>query len=118
MDWKHFLIPFGPTMFVLFMAILFTLVPPKKINIHYGYKTNRSMKSQATWEYANNRTAKFLRQVTLGFLILDTLIYLLLPISVSLDHINILAQCGLTLFLLYTLIMSTEKKLKERFNLK
>ena len=29
--------------------------PPKNINGVYGYRTTRSMKSQATWDYAHQR---------------------------------------------------------------
>ena len=31
----------------------FTKNPPKAINMGYGYRTNRSMKNQATWDFAH-----------------------------------------------------------------
>ncbi|MCX2718708.1 SdpI family protein [Lentiprolixibacter aurantiacus] len=35
------------------MGILWRRFPPKNINYFYGYRTQRSMKNQQTWDFAN-----------------------------------------------------------------
>lgn len=34
--------------------------PPKKINDFYGYRTSRSKKSQAHWDYAQKESSKYI----------------------------------------------------------
>ena len=36
--------------------------PPKKINDFYGYRTSRSKKSQAHWDFAQKESSKYLIQ--------------------------------------------------------
>ena len=36
--------------------------PPKKINDFYGYRTSRSKKSQAHWDYAQKESSKYIIQ--------------------------------------------------------
>lgn len=38
--------------FIIVIGLLFKWFPPKKINGIYGYRTNKSMKNQKTWDYA------------------------------------------------------------------
>ena len=42
---------------LLAISILYRLLPPKRINILYGYRTKRSMKSQVTWDESNRYAA-------------------------------------------------------------
>lgn len=44
-------ISLGPLL--LLISILFRIFPPKSINFLYGYRTARSMKTQASWDAAN-----------------------------------------------------------------
>ena len=50
-------------LFIIVGAILYKF-PPKKINIIYGYRTVRSMKSKDRWDFAQNYSAKQL--ITFG----------------------------------------------------
>ena len=45
----------GPLMIIL--AYLYKRFPPRKINNWYGYRTQRSMRSQAAWDRANHYSA-------------------------------------------------------------
>jgi len=54
--WIH--LAFGPL--ILLVAILFRLLPPKKINYFYGYRTPRSMSNQQIWDYSNKYAARVL----------------------------------------------------------
>ena len=39
---------------VLFLfSIIFYFFPPKKINTIYGYRTNKAMKNDTVWQFAN-----------------------------------------------------------------
>ncbi len=38
--------------FTIVIGLLFKWFPPKKINGIYGYRTNKSMSNQKTWDYA------------------------------------------------------------------
>ncbi|WP_275316819.1 SdpI family protein [Tenacibaculum bernardetii] len=39
---------------LLVFSILFYMFPPKKINAIYGYRTNRAMKNEVVWQFANS----------------------------------------------------------------
>ncbi|PNW28686.1 SdpI family protein [Formosa algae] len=43
---------------LLLVGLILYKFPPKKINIIYGYKTVRSMKSKARWDFAQIYSAK------------------------------------------------------------
>ena len=47
-----------PTSMIVIGAI-YVKRPPKNINIIYGYRTTRSMKSQEAWEFANRLIGKY-----------------------------------------------------------
>ena len=39
---------------VLFLfSVIFYFFPPKKINVIYGYRTNKAMKNDTVWQFAN-----------------------------------------------------------------
>ena len=42
------------------VGVVFWAWPPKKINEIYGYRTTRSMKSQAAWDFAQKYSAKLM----------------------------------------------------------
>lgn len=44
---------------VLFLfSIIFHFFPPKKINAIYGYRTNKTMKNDTVWQFANSFFSK------------------------------------------------------------
>ena len=42
------------------VSVAFWIWPPKKINMTYGYRTTRSMKSQSAWDFAQKYSAKWM----------------------------------------------------------
>ena len=42
------------------VSAAFWIWPPKKINMTYGYRTTRSMKSQSAWDFAQKYSAKWM----------------------------------------------------------
>lgn len=51
------------------IGVFFLKRAPRKINRWYGYRTARSMKNYATWEFANKHCAKTLLKVGIVMLI-------------------------------------------------
>ncbi|QSE95840.1 SdpI family protein [Fulvivirga lutea] len=66
---------FGPLMTV--MGLLFLNFPPKSNNAFYGYRTPMSRKSQETWDFANQLSAKMI----VGIGIITSLFQILLIYS-------------------------------------
>jgi uncharacterized membrane protein len=57
-------------MVLVLLAAVLLVRPPRKINWWYGYRTPRSMRSQAAWEDANRLAAQLL--VLVGVLSFNT----------------------------------------------
>ncbi|MCE2613793.1 SdpI family protein [Flavobacteriaceae bacterium D16] len=53
MDWGLLIGVLSPSLIVILAGLIWQQFPPKKINHLYGYRTQRSMKNQQTWDYAN-----------------------------------------------------------------
>lgn len=39
---------------LFFFSLIFYFFPPKKINAIYGYRTNKTMKNETIWHFANS----------------------------------------------------------------
>ncbi len=103
------LIPF--TMIVL--GLVFKKRPPKKINWVYGYRTTRSMKSQAAWDYAHKRIGGLWIKIGIALLLLITCSKLLEPIAK--EYLSLI-HAGLGIFALIIGIPIVEKELKDKFD--
>ena len=67
-DQNQLYMALGYCAFMLLLGWLLKKFPPKKINHLYGYRTQRSMKNQATWEAANTYSTLVFFKVSLyGF---------------------------------------------------
>ncbi len=100
-----------PTMMMIIGA-LFKFLPPKKINMLYGYRTSRSMASQEAWDYAHPLCGKIWMMLGAGlvvFIIADKLVLPVKPEFLS------LANAGISMLCLILPIPFIEKKLKEKF---
>src|SRR5262245_36204434 len=60
----------APGTVLLVMAVVAMIFPPRRINWWYGYRTPRSMRSQAMWDDANSLASPALALV--GFLSTNT----------------------------------------------
>lgn len=106
----HFPLALVGIIFVL-AGIIMLLFPPKNINFLYGYRTNRSMKTQENWDFSQIYSAKLLVGFGLFLLVLffsTNHLYNFLPNKEYLDFGIIIVS---TILLLYL----TEKALKDKF---
>lgn len=90
-------------------SIIFFLIPPKKINSLYGYRTEKAMKNIKIWNFANSFFTKQLiiySSISLLFALL--LAYLQKDISWQPMTITILS--------LVISVIKTEQKLNENFD--
>lgn len=99
----------GPLL--LAFAILFKVFPPKKINALYGYRTNRSMKSQQAWDAANQYANDLMMWVAIITVIAQVCLHFLFPRAVA-----ILTSCGIMTVLLVVSLFVVENFLKRNFD--
>ena len=97
---------------MVLIGTLFSLRPPRRINMIYGYRTPRSMASQEAWDLAHRLCGK--AWMTVGsavflFIVLDKLVIPVQPEYLSLVNL------GLSIAAMVTPIPFIEKRLKERF---
>lgn len=85
--------------------------PPKKINHLYGYRTTASMKSQESWDFAQQYSAKKMMQIGIYITALGLLTWIIdLQLLWSLG-------VGITIVIIGPLLMlfKVESELKKRF---
>jgi len=91
--------------------------PPKTINYIYGYRTTRSMKNEATWEFAHKYVGKLWFDFGSAMTIVTVILMILLKRN-NKDTIEwivtvwSLSQCVIMCFP----IVLTEKALKRNFD--
>lgn len=99
----------GPTL--LIAGYYMQKKPPKEINHFYGYRTKRSMKNKAQWDFAQHYSAKQL--IKSGFwYTLSALPFLFVDWDIVVDIV--LSFVLLAVFIGYP-IYKTEKALKDKF---
>ena len=98
---------------VIFIITGFIMLkfPPKKINMLYGYRTNRSMKNQENWDFAQKYSAKLLMRSGL-FLVLLSGLSLIFPFS---NKLKLIVSLALVIGSIIILLIKTETELKKRF---
>jgi uncharacterized membrane protein len=105
---------------ILVISGTITLIfPPRKINLIYGFRTKRAMKSQEGWDYANKLTGKILLIMGMITLVLNIIIYIItINSSIEAQHTiyNVVAPGGALLFfvLLCSLYIIVQTKLKNK----
>jgi uncharacterized membrane protein len=52
-DWPLLAGVLTPALIILLAGLIWRRFPPRKINYLYGYRTQKSMKNQQTWDFAN-----------------------------------------------------------------
>ena len=109
-DQNQLYMALGYCAFMLLLGCLLKKFPPKKINHLYGYRTQRAMKNQATWEAANTYSTLVFFKVSLYSFLIPVALYFLYPQQNVL--ITIVTNTLLLLYVLY----ATEKHLKARFD--
>ena len=109
-DQNQLYIALGYCAFMLLLGWLLKKFPPKKINHLYGYRTQRSMKNQSTWEAANTYSTLVFFKVSLYGFFIPVALYFLYP------QLNVLITIITNTLLLLYVLYATEKYLKSRFD--
>ena len=109
-DQNQLYIALGYCAFMLLLGWLLKKFPPKKINHLYGYRTQRSMKNQATWEAANTYSTLVFFKISLYSFLIPVVLYFLYP------QLNVLITIITNTLLLLYVLYATEKYLKSRFD--
>ena len=110
-DQNQLYIALGYCAFMLLLGWLLKKFPPKKINHLYGYRTQRSMKNQATWEAANTYSSLVFFKVSLYSFFIPVALYFLYPQQ------NVLFTIITNTLLLLYVLYATEKHLKASFDI-
>ena len=109
-DQNQLYIALGYCAFMLLLGWLLKKFPPKKINHLYGYRTQRSMKNQASWEAANTYSSLVFFKVSLYSFFIPVALYFLYP------QLNVLITIITNTLLLLYVLYATEKHLNSRFD--
>ena len=93
------------------VGVIFQIFPPKKINILYGYRTNRSMKNQLTWDFSQKMAAKELIKTGIVLLVLSILLLKFTTVSGEVNFIGLFLVI-ISIGILFIRVESAIKKLK------
>jgi len=102
---------------MLFVGIKFGKSAPKKINMTFGYRTARSMKSTEAWQYAHKFIGNLWKKLGVIMLFV-TLLYGAVSFGFDEDALYIggLVMTCAQLAVLVMTIFPTERALKENFD--
>lgn len=90
------------------ISFLFRKFQPKEINGLIGYRTARSMRSQAAWDFANHYSAQFLFRCSLAMFLFQFVLYPVFEAETAL-----LCLIVLWIACLFFTILRTERMLKR-----
>jgi len=113
-----FVISFAPMILIL-SGVLLWKVPPKSRNYIYGFRTRLASRSNDTWKYANDRSAKLLMLVGVLSLLFGLVAYVfsyfVLSVQFSDDFWGIFSTAVLLLGLLAVIVI-VQFELKTKFD--
>ncbi len=95
---------------VLLMGIVFTLRPPRHINMLYGYRTTRSTSSQAMWDEAHRFSGRIYLYIGTALVAFAVAVKLLAPFP---PETTCLALSLVSLVCVFIPIPITERYLKR-----
>ena len=102
---------------MLMFGRIFQRRPPKRINGIYGYRTARSMKNQATWDFAHRTCGRLWSRLGLVMLPLSTLV--MLPV-LGADAGTVGLWCGAVALVQTAVLLGSifpvERALKKEFD--
>ncbi|MCD8453391.1 SdpI family protein [Tenacibaculum finnmarkense] len=95
--------------FLFLFSIIFYFFPPKKINLIYGYRTNKTIKNDTIWQFAN-------RFFTKQFLIYSSISLVASLIFVSLNKTISWQPMAIMLLSLAVSVIKTEQEISKNFD--
>lgn len=104
-DWLR-LIFLVPSVIFFLIWLLWRLVPAKKINMFYGYRTFQSMKNQTMWDAAQRYSSQLFRKVSLLMLVVG--IFQMVVFRVEILWFSLAGVIGVVFVLI-----ATERHLKR-----
>ena len=90
-------------------SLIFYFFPPKSINSFYGYRTNKSMKNETVWKFAN---AYFIKQ----FLIYSAVSFVAALIFVFISKNISWQPMAIMLLSLAVSVIKTEQEINKNFD--
>lgn len=93
----------------IIIGIIMLIFPPKKINMLYGYRTNRSMQNQKNWDFSQKYSAKLLALIGVALTCISALNIFLNLEEVAEMVVSTILIIGSIIFL----VVKTENKLKK-----
>jgi len=111
LDNPLFLIPILTGLTFVIAGIIMIIIPAKKINSLYGYRTSSSMKSRERWDFSQ----KYAAQVLVKFGAILTLSSILGLVYDFSENISTIMGLGFMLIAVIFLILKIEKAIKIRF---
>ncbi|MBU3113059.1 SdpI family protein [Clostridium lacusfryxellense] len=106
---KELIIP----IIMIISGLVLRFKPPSKINIFYGYRTNRSMNSQKAWDYAQRRIGAL--WLYMGIFLYIVFILSMSFIPVAKENLSFI-HGAIGIITLIIGIPFVEKELKEKFD--
>jgi len=103
---------FVTALIILCLAIYSQLNPPKTKNNYYGYRTKRSMKSQASWDLAQKIAPIEMKKSGIALLFLSLIVFFL---DAKNEWINYAVIALMLLIILFPMYL-VEKRLKKQFS--
>ena len=111
MDWGLLFGILLPAVLVLLSGFLWQRFPPKKINYLYGYRTQRSMRNQQTWDYANRIGPVMFIKTGIYLMIVDILAYWFMETNTAIFFSVVAMVVGLIVG-----VIACEMKLAQHFD--
>jgi len=90
-------------------SIIFYFFPPKKINAIYGYRTNKTMKNETIWKFANTHFTK-------QFLIYSAISFIAALVFVSISKNFTWQPMAIMLLSLAVSVVKTEQEVNKNFD--
>jgi len=95
----------------MIVGFVFKKYPPQKMNFIYGYRSSKSLKNQAQWDYAQKIAAS--ESIKLGgVLTVSSMIGLYYKPS---EHLALIIGLGFMIITFLILIMRVEKAITTKF---
>lgn len=111
-DNSLFLIPFSSGIIFVLAGFVMLKFPPKKINMLYGYRTNRSMKSQERWNFAQKIAAIMLMKLG-GLLAVSSVVGVLYHPK---EKTAMILGLGLMIAMVVLLLLKVESAIASEFD--
>ncbi|MDF1698787.1 MAG: SdpI family protein [Saprospiraceae bacterium] len=113
-NWENplFLLPFLVGLTFVVVAFISKTYPPRGINKIYGYRTKRSMNSQAQWDFAQEYSNNLMNRYGIMLIILGIAGYFT---SFS-NTVAVILGGFIITFFITAMIFKTERALKNNFD--